>query len=127
MTLKLSQGSATAIGNRARRAAGIGLLRGPRESGIVQYTVTKTRKESSADGSHQHIEGVCTTAGVHYTRREVVDSIGAGNLWASSAGGTTAVIKPMSYCPASACYASPYITTAPDHTTTNNLENLPPC
>lgn len=93
----------------------------------MQYTVTRTRKESSADGSHRHIEGVCTNAGVHHTRREVVASINAGNLWVTSAGGTSAVIKPVAYCPAPACHASPYITTAPDHTTTNNLENLPPC
>jgi hypothetical protein len=93
----------------------------------MQYTVTKTRKELSADGSHRHIEGVCTTTGVHYTRREVVASINAGNVWMTSAGGSTAVIKPISYCPASGCFATPYITTAPDHTTTNNLENLPPC
>ena len=90
-------------------------------------TVTHVRKELSADGSHRHIEGVCTQEGTHYTRAEVVASINAGKVWRTSAGGTSAVIKPLPYCPASDCNARPYITTAPDHTTINNLENLPPC
>jgi hypothetical protein len=90
-------------------------------------TVTKVRKETSTDGSHQHIEGVCTTSGTHYTRREVVDGINRGEDWHTSAGGHTAKIKPLTYCPAAACYATPYITTSPDHTTQNNLENLPQC
>ncbi len=90
-------------------------------------TVAKVRKEWSSDGTHRHIEGVCTTTGTHYTRKEVVDGINRGEDWHTSAGGTTAKIKPMRYCPAAACLASPYITTAPDHTTENNLENLPEC
>jgi hypothetical protein len=93
----------------------------------MNYTVTRTRKEPAAGGSHDHIKGVCTTANVHYTRKEVVDSISAGNSWVTSAGGKTAVIKPVSYCPAFGCLASPYITTAPDHSTENNLEELPAC
>lgn len=93
----------------------------------MQYTVTNTRKEQAEDGSHRHIEGVCTVSGTHYTRKEVVASIEGGNVWKTSAGGKTATIKPMKYCPAAACLASPYITTAPDHTTENNLENLPAC
>jgi hypothetical protein len=90
-------------------------------------TVTKVRKEVSADGTHRHIEGVCTTSGTHYTRKEVVDGITRGQDWHTSAGGKTAKIKKVTSCPAPACYATPYITTAPDHTTENNLENLPEC
>ena len=90
-------------------------------------TVTKVRKEWSQDGTHRHIEGVCTTAGSHYTRKEVVDGINRGEDWHTSAGGATAKIKPMRYCPAGTCLASPYITTAPDHTRQNNLDNLPEC
>jgi hypothetical protein len=30
-------------------------------------------------------------------------------------------------CPMPPCSASPYLTTAPDHTAANNLENLPRC
>jgi hypothetical protein len=91
-------------------------------------TVTNVRKEASADGTHRHIEGVCTTEGTHYTRREVVESIARGNLWMTrSAGGSTAVIRPINYCPASGCPAAPYITTRPDDQRDDNLENLPAC
>ncbi len=94
---------------------------------MATYVVTKVRKEVSADGTHRHIEGVCTSANVHYTRREVVDSIDAGNAWKTSADGYEAVIKKIPYCPRPACYASPYITTKPDSTKKDNLENLDLC
>jgi Protein of unknown function (DUF3892) len=94
---------------------------------MTTYVVTEVRKELSADGTHRHIEGVCTDAGVHYTRKEVVDSIKAGNLWKTSAGGNEAVIEPISYCPRTNCYASPYIRTRPDSTKKDNLENLDEC
>lgn len=90
-------------------------------------TVTKVRKETSEDGSHRHIEGVCTTDGAHHTRRQVVESIARGNVWVTSAGGNTATIRPITYCPAPRCLATPYITTRADNSTDNNLENLPPC
>lgn len=92
---------------------------------MTTYTVTKVRKEYSADFTHRHLEGVITTAGVHYTRKEVVDSIAAGNTWKTSAGGYSATIRAVSYCPRSSCYASPYIQTNPDGTKLDNLENLP--
>ncbi len=92
---------------------------------MATYTVTRVRKETSSDGSHRHLEGVITDAGVHYTRREVVDSINAGNTWKTSAGGYSATIRPMSYCFRANCYASPYITTNPDSSKLDNLENLP--
>jgi hypothetical protein len=88
--------------------------------------VTQVRKEQGQGVTHEHIEGVCVS-GVHYTRAQVVASIRGGESWYTSAGGQTARIKPMDYCPSSGCYATPYITTEPDHTTTNNLENLPRC
>lgn len=94
---------------------------------MANYIVTRVRKELSADSSHTHIEGVCTTAGVHYTRKEVVDSINAGNTWTTSADGYTATIKVMTYCPARACLATPYIKTNPDSTKKDNLDNLDPC
>lgn len=92
---------------------------------MARYTVTKVRKERSSDGSHQHIEGVITTAGVHFTRREVVASIDAGSTWQTSAGGYTAIIRKLTYCPRAKCYATPYISTNPDSTKQDNLENLP--
>ena len=50
-----------------------------------------------------------------------------GQDWRTYGGGTYAVIHKISYCTAAGCYLSPYITTAPDHTTANNLDSLPPC
>ena len=93
----------------------------------MQFTVTKTRFERVANPPHEHIEGVCTVDGSHYTRRQVVDSMAAGNQWATWDGRSTAHIKPLTYCPHSSCAATPYITTAPDHSVTNNLDNLPRC
>ena len=94
---------------------------------MATYTVTKVRKEQSADRSHEHIEGVCTNAGVHYTRKEVVDSINNGNTWKTSADGYTATIEPIRFCPKPACSATPYIKTNPDSTKKDNLENLDRC
>jgi hypothetical protein len=94
---------------------------------VATYTVTKVRKERSADGSHEHIEGVCTDTGIHYTRQEVVDSINAGNTWKTKADGYEATIKPMAYCPRTNCLAKPYIKTNPDSTKKDNLENLDRC
>ena len=94
---------------------------------MATYTVTKVRKEQSADGTHRHIEGVCTDAGVHYTRKEVVDSINAGNTWKTSADGYEATITTLTYCPKANCYATPYIKTNPDSTKKDNLENLDSC
>jgi len=95
---------------------------------MTTYTVIRVRKESSSQGSqHEHIEGVCTTADLHYTRREVVDSINGGNTWRTAADGQYADIRPIRYCRYSGCMATPYITTGADETAKNNLENLPRC
>jgi hypothetical protein len=94
---------------------------------MATYVVTRVRKERSDDRSHEHIEGVCTISGTHYTRKEVVDSIKAGNVWKTSADGYEAVIEPMQYCPKQRCTATPYIRTNPDSTKKDNLENLDHC
>lgn len=93
----------------------------------MQFTVTKTRYERVSYPPHEHIEGVCTVQGQHYTRSQVAQSIAAGNQWVTWDGRSTARIKPMDRCPTPGCPGVPYITTAPDHTTTNNLERLPRC
>lgn len=95
----------------------------------MTYTVTKVRKEwSYVPRTHEHIEGVCTTDGTHYTRKQVVDSMGRGDTWSTRGpDGSSARIKPANGCPVNECPATPYITTAPDHTTANNLDNLPSC
>jgi Protein of unknown function (DUF3892) len=95
---------------------------------MTTYTVTKVRMESSDQGGrHEHIEGVCTTANLHYTRKEVVDSLDAGDSWKTSADGSSATIKKMTYCKHAGCMATPYITTDADATAKDNLDNLPPC
>jgi len=94
---------------------------------MATYTVVKVRKELSSDGSHRHIEGVCTDAGSHYTRQQVVDSINAGNTWKTSADGYSATIETISYCPKDSCLATPYFKTKPDSTKKDNLENLDLC
>ena len=96
---------------------------------MATFTVTKVRKESAGTGAnrHQHIEGVCTDAGTHYTRKQVVDSINQRNIWKTKADGQEAVITAITYCPASGCMATPYIKTNPNSTRKDNLENLDLC
>jgi hypothetical protein len=92
---------------------------------MADFVVTHVRREWSADRSHRHLEGVITSAGVHYTRREVVDSIRVGRVWETSCEGYRAVIQPIAECWRSNCRATPYIKTKPDSTKKDNLENLP--
>jgi hypothetical protein len=94
---------------------------------MATFTVTMVRKEWSADKTHEHIEGICTTDGTHYTRQQVVDSIDAGNTWKTSADGYEATIEKMKFCPKDKCLAQPYIKTKPDSTKMDNLENLDRC
>lgn len=91
----------------------------------MQYIVTHVREEWSADRSHQHIGSVCLANGTAVLRGDVVASMARGDDWWTQGGGTFARIKPEAHCPK--CPVAPYITTAPDHTTLNNLDNLPPC
>ena len=94
---------------------------------MTTYIVTSVRKELSSDGSHRHIEGVCTQDGTHYTRAEVVDSIDEGDTWETSVDGYEAVIRPIDFCPRTNCDAAPYIRTNLDSTEKDNLENLDEC
>lgn len=96
---------------------------------MATFDVTKVRKETVTKNgsSHEHIIGVKTDGGVYYSNQSVVDSLKAGNKWQTSVTGEPkAAIKEMAYCPAKDCLHKPYLTTAPDHTKKNNLENLPP-
>lgn len=94
---------------------------------MAEYRVNRVRKETSTDGTHRHVAGVCTTGGAYYTRREVVASIEAGNVWKTDSNGYSARIMPISYCLHPSCYATPYIKTNPNSTAEDNLENLPQC
>lgn len=89
--------------------------------------VTHVRKELSADGTHEHIVGVCTADGTYYTCREVVAAIRTGETWKTSAAGYEAEIEPIVYCPQPNCLATPYIRTRPYSTRKDNIENLDPC
>lgn len=94
---------------------------------MTTYSVNKVRKQWAADKSHQHIIGVVTVANIFYTNKEVTDSLAAGNEWFTDVSGVPrAKIHKVSYCAATSCLHAPYLTTAPDSTTANNLENLPP-
>jgi hypothetical protein len=93
---------------------------------MATYAVTGVRRERSADRSHEHLEGVCA-GGAHYTRKEVIDSISAGDVWEVSVGGRTAVVTPLAYCPAPGCLAAPYLHADPDDTGDDQLEALPSC
>src|SRR2546421_7350600 len=95
---------------------------------MATYDVTKVRKEKAGTGNnaHEHIIGVIASSGTFSTNQQVVDSIKAGNTWQTSVPGEPkAKIKELRFCPHSACTHTPYLTTHPDHTTKNNLENLP--
>jgi hypothetical protein len=96
---------------------------------MATYVVTEVRKEWAGTGTdrHRHIEGACRSDGSHYTRKQVVDSIYAGNVWKSQADGYEAVISTERYCPHARCLATPYIKTNPDSTKKDNLENLDEC
>jgi len=89
--------------------------------------VTHVRKELAADGTHEHIEGVCTEDGTFFTRREVVEGIRAGETWKTSAAGYEIEIEPIVYCPQPNCLASPYIRTRPYSARKDNIENLDSC
>ena len=98
---------------------------------MATYNVTKVDMQWSTNAgskNHEHIVGVKTGAGVYYSNQEVVDSIKAGNTWQTSVEGEPkATIKEYqhTYCPEPKCLHKPYLTTAPDHSKKNNLDNLP--
>jgi hypothetical protein len=97
---------------------------------MATYYVTKVRKENSTGTGgtpHEHIVGVITDSGVYYKNQQVADSIDAGNEWYTQVPGEpNAKIKKLARCShASGCSHKPYLTTEPDHTKKNNLENLP--
>lgn len=96
---------------------------------MATYVVTKVSMEWSDEGGrHEHIEGVCTAVGTPYTRRQVVESIRAGYIWDTQGpDGSRARIHPIATCKHLGCSATPYITTNPDSTGKNNLDNLPRC
>jgi len=97
---------------------------------MATYLVNRIRKETVyTPRAHEHIAAVCTPGGIPHSRAEVVASIAARNTWWSQGtDGSMARIKPLERCNVVVgCPATPYLTTAPDHTAKNNLDNLPHC
>ena len=87
------------------------------------FTVVQTRKELSADGTHKHITGVFLLDGTYKSRAEVVAGLYAGQDWRTLGTDRSNAKIRIDRC--RTCGLNPYITTAPDHTTANNLDNLP--
>ncbi len=88
--------------------------------------VTRVRRVRASDGGHEHLAGVCTAEGVYFSRFDVADAIEAGEEWWSEGDGARVKIRRAPSCPFPGC-STPYLTTAPDHTPANNLEQLPDC
>ena len=89
--------------------------------------VTRVRKVQAPDGKHEHIDGVCTSDGSYFPRKQVASAIAAGEEWWTEGGGRRARIRRAPYCPVPGCLTFSYLTTAPGHTVANNVENLPRC
>jgi hypothetical protein len=96
---------------------------------MATYDVVAVRRENAKSGPHRHIIGVCTSTGIYATNQQVVDSIRDGNVWQTSVPGEPkATIKSANTCWTGAgCPIYPYLTTLPDHSTKNNLEQLSDC
>jgi hypothetical protein len=93
---------------------------------VSTYYVNRVRKERAPNGVHEHVERVCTTQNLHYTRSQVIASIGAGNVWmTTTTGGQSSKIKVVASC--GRCTTAPYIRTEADSTTSDNLLSLPIC
>lgn len=85
------------------------------------------RREASVSGSHSHVAGVCTDSGAYLSRAELLTALDGGELWFTEADGRRARIRTTRHCHAPGCSLTPYVTTEPDHTVANDLENLPAC
>lgn len=90
---------------------------------MAAYTINAVRKEPAAvPVAHQHIAAVRLTNGSTLTRAQVIAHINAGDTFTTVGDPQGRVY--VHACPY--CHSGDYITTHPDGTTTNNLDNLPP-
>ena len=94
---------------------------------MATYRVTKVRKERPAlNPNHEHIVGVITDDGVYHTVQEVVDSLGGGDLWVTSAeDAPEATILEAPFCQHEWCLHKPYLASTPGNTLASDLEKLP--
>jgi len=89
---------------------------------MASYTINAVRKQPvAAPVSHQHISEVRTTGGSTFTRAQVIQKLRAGDTFTTTGNPQGRVYEHN--CPR--CGSGDYITTHPDSTTTNNLDNLP--
>jgi hypothetical protein len=91
---------------------------------MSSFQITKVKTVKPSGSSHEHIAAVETSTGVKLSRATVVADLKNpyGDRYYTYAGGQHADVI-LHHCPH--CYASDYITTAPDSTTKNNLLDLP--
>jgi hypothetical protein len=90
-------------------------------------TVTGVRWGPSDYGTHRHIAGVCTADGSYFTTRDVISQLRAGQTWRTFGDGRYGTIRMIDRCPVGSCRVSPYITTAPDDPSEDDLDDLPTC
>lgn len=89
---------------------------------MASYTINAVRKEpAAAPIVHQHIAAIRTTTGQTMSRAEVIRKISLRDTFTTVGNPRGRIyVHPCPYC-----HSGDYITTHPDHTTTNNLDNLP--
>lgn len=89
---------------------------------MASYTINAVRKEPAAvPVVHQHIAAVRLSSSQSLTRAQVISCIRAGDTFTTVGNPPGRVY--VHACPY--CHSGDYITTHPDNTTTNNLDNLP--
>jgi hypothetical protein len=95
----------------------------------VPFYVDRVHKARTPERSHTHIACVHTVGSDRrWTPAQVAASILSGEEWLTrGTDGSSARIRPLAKCPFPGCSFGPDITTYPDHTRANNLDNLPPC
>lgn len=88
---------------------------------MASYTINAVRKEPAAvPVVHQHISAVRLNSGQSLTRAQVIACIRAGDTFATVGNPPGRVYAHA--CPY--CRTGGYITTHPDDTATNDLDNL---
>ncbi len=81
----------------------------------------------AADGTHEHIAGVCTAERVYFSRDDVASRIELGEQWWVGNDGPRARIRTARRCPSPDCGVETYIATDSEDAPAFELENLPVC
>src|SRR5436190_23189785 len=94
---------------------------------MTTFTVTRVRKVLSPDRSHRHLEGVWTTANIHYTPGEVIERMDWGSKWLARAGDRETPIQKLDRCPHQECPTTPYLAASFGTLAGLSLEDLEEC